>query len=238
MNNLKILSLNCGGYKAAQAKIFQKYLSRIRPQILALQECNPKQYLAHLKLKNYQIFQPPGRLNHGKANILAFDSQIRVIKTDYLELVRLQRKQITCRCSYRGINFQVTCLHLKAGSDPLFKEVRQKQLAELIRKIHESSRINHLIVGDFNMRKEEDFSGRGWSWAELKDTYCSTNQMVKDRYPNNKGVYGHPFDRLYYRSRQLTDPKVEVLTKCQASDHYPVIFEIRLSSGTSGCTIL
>ena len=125
---------------------------------------------------------------------------------------------------------KITCtiinLHLTAGREKT-KE-REEQLQCLLDQLDLDA--NYLILGDYNLARDEHvWPPKNFETFPLVDTYCYTNPM-------NQGQpfhYRHPFDRCLYRGfLQIGGDPIILGHDFKASDHFGVIFPVKIDKGT------
>lgn len=228
------MSLSILTYNVAKGQFQPKDINRIvakhKPDIICLQEFNSKVKDQLNFTKDYNIKEPKGKQGWFK-NVTY--SKYQIVQYIQFPTVDETRQILGIHIKLKGHNFWIINVHLSAGRNNDAK--RKKQLASLLNNIKQNLNdpAHIVIVGDFNLDADEQFTFKSYKTAPLVGTYCNTNCCIKNE---NIGTFNHPFDRCVYKGLHLShNPQLVGLdTKC--SDHFGVIYTFG-SKSESSCTI-
>lgn len=205
MTSLTLLNFYGESEEKERLRLFKQLVEEHRPQILALQKCYFWAYPTYLKSTDYQIIQPLGQ-----NNLLALSPDISVQEIDHIKIPNQSRRQISCLCRYGQTKFRITYALLKSRRDPaehqILMAIRRYQLTEIIRQAHRDHQINHLMVGGFNLIRNDLFSAQSWHWNQFKELY----------------------DRLFHQEEEITLAEIKQLTSFRVENRNSYLFSLRL----------
>jgi endonuclease/exonuclease/phosphatase family metal-dependent hydrolase len=212
---LRVVTYNCHQGKGNLTQLARE-IAITNADIICLQEYNKKVGEA-LKLGGYEQVAPKG--NQGWFRNIIY-TRLPIILRETFGLKDIAREAVAAHVKYNGQQICVVCLHLSSGAEAA--ALRGEQLEQLLKRPHYP---NTILIGDFNMRKNEAVETRHYKSAPLLATYCNDNPCIQA-----VQKYAHPFDRCLYRGVALIgEPRLLGLATT-ASDHYGVCFSFQLGS--------